>query len=323
MSKSKLLSDLRTEIRRRGYSYRTEQAYSNWIIRYVKFHNLTHPNLLNEEDIVSYLNYLANERNVASSTQNQALCAIIFLYKHVLKIQLEEFQGFKRAKKYKPLPVVLTEQEVKKVLDYTDGICGLIIRLMYGSGLRISEALRIRIKDLDFAYQQLLVRDGKGQKDRVTLIPESLLLPLREQVKRCRFLHQKDLKKGWGDTLLPGALARKYPNAPKEFEWQYLFPSKYRQTDPRTGKRHRYHLSTSKIQRAVKKAAHKAQLDKKITSHTFRHSFATHLLRNGYDIRTVQELLGHQSVETTAIYTHVLNKGGRGVKSPLDWPVPV
>ncbi len=318
MPKSKLLSDLRTEIRRRSYSYRTEQAYTKWVVRYVKFHNLTHPKQLNEKNVVAYLNHLANERNVASSTQNQALCAIIFLYKHVLNIQLEEFKEFKRAKKYNPLPVVLTEQEVKRVLSYTEGVTGLILRLMYGSGLRISEALRIRIKDLDFEYQELTVRSGKGQKDRITLIPDSLIIPLKEQVNRCKKLHAKDLKKGWGQTILPNALAKKYPNAAKEFKWQYLFPSKYRQKDPRTGIKHRYHLSTSKVQRLVKRAAYLAQIDKNVTTHTFRHSFATHLLRNGYDIRTVQELLGHQSVETTTIYTHVLNKGGRGVQSPLD-----
>lgn len=321
MPKSKLLSDLRTEIRRRSYSYRTEQAYTKWVVRYVKFHNLTHPKQLNEKNVVAYLNYLANERNVAASTQNQALCAIIFLYKHVLNIQLEEFKEFKRAKKYNPLPVVLTEHEVKRVLSNTEGVTGLILRLMYGSGLRISEALRIRIKDLNFEYQELTVRSGKGQKDRITLIPDSLIIPLKEQVNRCKKLHAKDLKKGWGETILPNALAKKYPNAAKEFKWQYLFPSKYRQKDPRTGIKHRYHLSTSKVQRAVKKASDAAQVDKKVTTHTFRHSFATHLLRNGYDIRTVQELLGHQSVETTAIYTHVLNKGGRGVQSPLDGPV--
>ncbi|MEX0721330.1 MAG: integron integrase [Balneolaceae bacterium] len=313
MPKSKLLSQLITEIRRRGYSYRTEQAYSNWVVRYVKFHNLTHPKDLDEAHLVQYLNHLATERNVASSTQNQALCAIIFLYKHVLDIQLDDLQNLKRAKKYKPLPVVLTEKEAHRILKEMHGVSGLIIRLIYGAGLRISEALRLRIKDLDFEYQQITVRSGKGTKDRVTMIPDILVGPLKEQVRKCQVLHQKDIERGWGATILPGALERKYPGINKDFAWQYMFPSKYRRKDPRSNFLHRYHLSTSKVQRAVKKAVKAANVSKKVTSHTFRHSFATHLLRNGYDIRTVQELLGHQNVETTAIYTHVLNKGGRGV----------
>jgi integron integrase len=267
---------------------------------------------------VDYLNYLAVERNVSASTQNQALCAIIFLYKHVLNKPLDVLENLKRAKKYKVLPVVLTENEVKRVLYYMDGIKGLIVRIMYGSGLRISEALHIRIKDLDFEYRQIIVRSGKGSKDRVTMMPEKLVHPLKHQVFLCKKIHKKDLDRGWGRTILPGALSVKYPNADREFGWQYLFPSNNRQRDPRTGIIHRYHISASTIQRAVKMAAKKASITKNVTSHTFRHSFATHLLRTGYDIRTVQELLGHQNVETTMIYTHVLNKGGHGVISPLD-----
>lgn len=318
MGNSKLLTSLRTEIRRRNYSYRTEQAYCNWVVRYVKYHKLTHPQKLNEKHVVNFLNYLATNRNVAASTQNQALCAIVFMYKHVLDIPLEKLENLKRAKKYKTLPVVLTEDEAKRVLFYMGGISSLIVRIMYGSGLRISEALRLRIKDLDFGYRQILVRSGKGAKDRITMMPEMLVQPLKSQVLLCKKVHNKDLSNGMGRTILPGALSVKYPNADHEFGWQYLFPSRNRQKDPRTGFVHRYHISETTVQRAIKIAVKKASIKKNVTSHTFRHSFATHLLRSGYDIRTVQELLGHQNVETTMIYTHVLNKGGFGVKSPLD-----
>lgn len=318
MGKSKLLTALRTEIRRLGYSYRTEQAYINWVKRFVYFHNLKHPKKMGETEVVEFLNYLATERNVAASTQNQALCAIIFLYKHILDEPLEELRDLKRAKKPQKLPVVLTEAEAGRIVNEMDGVPALVAKLMYGSGLRISEALRLRIQDLDFEYHQITVRGGKGEKDRVTMLPETLVVPLKKQAKKCAFLHKKDLKRGWGETLLPKALAVKYPNAGKEFKWQYLFPSKYRRKDPRSGFKHRYHISTTSVQRAVKRAVSKAMVNKKVTSHTFRHSFATHLLRNGYDIRTVQELLGHKNVDTTMIYTHILNKGGKGVKSPLD-----
>lgn len=318
MGKSKLLSALRTEIRRLGYSYRTEQSYTNWVKRFAWFHDLKHPKKMGETEVVDFLNYLATERNVAASTQNQALCAIIFLYKYILNEPLEKLRNLKRAKKPRKLPVVLTEAEAKRVLNELHGVSALVAKLMYGSGLRISEALRLRIQDLDFEYHQIMVRDGKGEKDRITMLPESLVIPLKNQVKKCAFLHKMDLKKGWRETSFPKALAIKYPNADKEFKWQYLFPSKYRRKDPRTGFKHRYHLSTTNVQRAVKRAANKAKVDKKATSHTFRHSFATHLLRSGYDIRTVQELLGHKNVDTTMVYTHILNRGGCSVKSPLD-----
>jgi integron integrase len=318
MGKSALLSALRTEIRRLGYSYKTEQAYTNWVKRFVHFHNLKHPKNMKEPEVVEFLNVLANEKNVAASTQNQALCALVFLYKQVLKHPLTELKDLKRAKKPQKLPVVLTESEAKRILNEMHGVPSLIAKLMYGSGLRISEALRLRIQDLDFEYYQITVRSGKGLKDRMTMLPESLAVSLKKQVKRCEFLHRKDLAIGWGEVLLPNALAVKYPNAGKEFKWQYLFPSKYRREDPRSGFTHRYHLSTTKLQRAIKKAAFRAKVEKKVSSHTFRHSFATHLLRNGYDIRTVQELLGHKNVDTTMVYTHILNRGGRGVKSPID-----
>jgi integron integrase len=318
MGKSKLLTALRTEIRRLGYSYRTEQAYTNWVKRFVYFHKLKHPKDMTEPEVVGFLNYLANEKNVAASTQNQALCAIVFLYKHILQQPLDELEDLKRAKRPQILPVVLTEMEAKRVLDEMHGVPALTAKLMYGSGMRVSEVLRLRIQDLDFEYHQITVRAGKGLKDRMTMMPEALVILLKKQVKRCEFLHKKDLAEGFGEVLLPNALSVKYPNAGKEFKWQYLFPSQYRRKDPRSGFKHRYHISTTKVQRAVKKAAFSAKVMKKVTSHVFRHSFATHLLRNGYDIRTVQELLGHKNVDTTMVYTHILNRGGRGVKSPID-----
>ena len=318
MASSKLLAALRTEIRRRNYSYRTEQSYCSWIIRFVRFHNLTHPVELDETHVVEFLNHLALQKNVASSTQNQALCAIIFLYKHVLQTPLGDLEDIKRAKKYKSLPVVLTEREVRQILSHLEGVEGLIVRIMYGSGLRISEALHIRVKDLDFEYRQIVVRSGKGAKDRITMMPDKLVQPLKKQRTFCRVVHQKDLKMGWGRAILPNALSIKYPNADRELGWQYLFPSTKRRKDPRTGIMHRHHISESTIQRSIKKAVWATSISKNVTCHTFRHSFATHLLRKGYDIRTVQELLGHQNVETTMIYTHVLNREGHGVISPLD-----
>lgn len=280
MGKPKLLSALRTEIRRLGYSYRTEQSYTNWVKRFVFFHNLKHPKRMAEREVVDFLNYLATEKNVAASTQNQALCAIVFLYKHILHKPLEDLQNLKRAKKPKKLPVVLTEAETGRILNQLEGVPALVTKLMYGSGLRISEALRLRMQDLDFEYHQISVRSGKGVKDRVTMLPETLVVPLKKQIQKCAFLHKRDLKKGWGETLLPNALAIKYPNAGKEFKWQFLFPSVYRRKDPRSGFKHRYHLSTTKIQRAVKRAAFTAGIEKRVTSHTFRHSFATHPVKS-------------------------------------------
>jgi len=318
MKAKKLLTRLREEIRRRNYSYNTEKTYSQWIVRFVKYHKYTHPKELNERDVVKYLNFLANELNVAASTQNQALSAIVFLYSHILKQPLLNLDELKRAKKPKRLPVVLTEQEAMKVINSMNGVHKLVISLLYGSGLRISEALRIRIQDLDLTYKQITVRDGKGLRDRVTMIPESILVQTSHQIQKVENLHNLDLENGFGETILPKALARKYPNAARETRWQYLFPSKKRSVDPRTGIRHRYHISQRDVRRSVRSAVKKHPIQKHVTPHTFRHSFATHLLSSGYDIRTVQELLGHKSVKTTMIYTHVLNKGGHGVKSPLD-----
>lgn len=318
MKKKKLIDQLKEEIRRRNYSYSTEKTYSQWIVRFVRFHNLTHPSELNEKDVVAYLNYLASKRNVAASTQNQALSAIIFLYEHILKTPLKRLQNLKRAKKPKSLPVVLTEKEALSIINSLEGVHHLVISLIYGAGLRISEALRLRILDVDFDYKQITVRNGKGLKDRVTMLPDSLITNLQSHIKKVTALHSQDLAKEFGETILPNSLAKKYPNAPSQLKWQYLFPSKIRRKEPRSGILHRYHISPKYIRSSVQKMAMENQIQKHVTPHTFRHSFATHLLKNGYDIRTVQELLGHKSVKTTMIYTHVLNRGGKGVKSPLD-----
>lgn len=318
MKKKKLLTQLKEEIRRRNYSYRTETAYAQWIIRYVRFHGLKHPAQLSEPHVVAFLNSLANQRNVAGSTQNQALSAIVFLYKNILKKPVENLDNLERAKTSTHLPVVLTESEALSVLARLDGVPKRVVSLLYGAGLRISEALRIRILDIDFGYNQMMVRDGKGQRDRITVLPESIQPDLVHHIQKVKNLHQIDLKKGFGETILPKALAVKYPTAAKEFKWQYLFPSKKRSVDPRSGVRHRYHISARNIRRFIRHAAKQYGIEKKVTPHVFRHSFATHLLKSGYDIRTVQELLGHKSVKTTMVYTHVLNRGGKGVKSPLD-----
>jgi len=318
MAKSKLLDSVREEIRRRNYSYRTEQAYVNWIIRFVKFCGIKHPKNIEEDEITAFLNYLANERNVAASTQNQALCALVFMYDHVLKDPMPLLKNLERAKKPARLPVVLTEKEVQDILRRLHGLPLLVVMLLYGSGLRISEALRLRILDIDFEYNQIAVRDGKGSKDRYTLLPVSVKGKLQAQVEKVKHLHRKDKKRGYGATLLPKALSRKYPGMENTLPWRYLFPSRRISTDPRTGLQHRYHISDTFIQRSVKKAVRASGIAKKVSCHTFRHSFATHLLMDGYDIRTVQELLGHKQLSTTMIYTHVINKGGKGVRSPID-----
>lgn len=318
MKKKKLLDRLKEEIRRRNYSYNTEKVYCQWVVRFVHYHNLKHPAVLQQTDVVRYLNYLANELNVAASTQNQALSAIVFLYKYILDQPLEHLNDLKRAKRPKRLPVVLTEKEAISVISSMNGVHKLVVSLLYGSGLRISEALRLRILDVDLEYKQITVRNGKGLRDRVTMIPEKIVPELSHHIRKVNNLHQRDLLQGYGETILPNALAKKFPSAAKELKWQYLFPSKKRNVDPRSGIRHRYHISQRHIRRSVRRASNKHNIQKHVTPHTFRHSFATHLLQNGYDIRTVQELLGHKSVKTTMIYTHVLNRGGRGVKSPLD-----
>jgi len=311
----KLIDKVRREIRRRNYSYSTEKHYCRWIIRFIRFHNLNHPENLEEKDIVKFLNHLALSQNVAASTQNQALCAIVFLYKDVLKSSIGDLDNLRRAKKPKHLPTVLSKNEVAVLLKHLDGIPHLVCSLLYGSGLRISEALRLRVQDVDFDYRQIIVRSGKGNKDRVTMLPEKLEEVLKLQIQKVKNLHQQDLAKGHGKTILPNALSRKYPDADALLAWQYLFPARMLRRDPRSGVRHRYHISPKKIQRTVKKAAREADITKKVSPHTLRHSFATHLLGNGYDIRTVQDLLGHKNLKTTSVYLHVLNRGGHGVKS--------
>lgn len=319
LMKSKLLQQIRQEIRRRNYSYSTEKSYCSWVIRFIRFHNLKHPINLNQKDITDFLNHLAIKDNVAASTQNLALCAIVFLYKDVLKSPIGNLTNLKRAKKPKNLPVVLSKEEVEIIFKYLHGVPLIVSSLLYGSGLRISEALRIRVKDVDFDYLQINVRRGKGNKDRITMLPDRVVNSLKEQVRKVKLLHEKDLALGYGRTLLPKALMKKYPDASAEFGWQYLFPSRLRRKDLVTGFYHRYHISARNIQRSLKKAAIQSGIVKKVSPHTLRHSFATHLLQNGYDIRTVQDLLGHKNIKTTSVYLHVLNRGGHGVKSPLDF----
>ncbi|MCC5940635.1 MAG: integron integrase [Balneolaceae bacterium] len=318
MAKSKLLQKLRMEIRRRNYSNNTEKSYCNWVVQYVRFHQVKHPAKMGEKEIIKFLNHLANDRRVAASTQNQALSALVFLYEHILKMPVGTLHQLKRAKKPKRLPVVLSEKEAKSILNQMSGVQKLVLGLIYGSGLRVTEALRIRINDIDFDYKQITVRNGKGLKDRVTILPDSIIPKLKEHIRKVKLLHESDLSKGFGRTILPKALAVKYPNADRLFYWQYLFPAGTRRIEQRSGIRHRYHISASELRIQVKQAAYKLNIPKHVTPHVFRHSFATHLLRNGYDIRTVQDLLGHKSLKTTSVYLHVLNRGGHGVKSPLD-----
>jgi len=315
---AKLLDRLREVIRLRHYSRRTEEAYVRWVIRFVRFHGLRHPEELDGSDIEAFLSHLATRRHVAASTQNQALNAIVFLYRNVLRKDVPELEEFVRAKKPRRLPVVLTKDEVARVLSHLEGTPFLVSSLLYGGGLRLMEALRLRVKDVDFAKSQVLIRDGKGGKDRVTVMPARIAEPLRLHLRSVRLLHETDIRAGFGAVHLPNALAIKYPNAPRAWGWQYVFPAPGRSRDPRSGEIRRHHLHESVVQKAVRRAVVRAGIDKPASCHTFRHSFATHLLENGYDIRTVQELLGHADVRTTMIYTHVLNRGGRGVHSPLD-----
>jgi integron integrase len=314
----KLLDLVRDEIRYRHYSIRTEQAYVQWIKRFIIFHNKKHPAQMGAKEIKEYLTYLAVKQSVSSSTQNQALNAIIFLYKDVLKQNVEDFSDFKRAKLPQKVPLVLNQLEIEKLFQNLDGVYFLIAKLLYGSGLRLLEALRLRIKDIDFTYKEITVRDGKGAKDRVTLLPVSAIEPLKLHLKKVRIIHRLDLTAGLGEVYLPDALERKYPKASKSWAWQYVFPAPRISVDPRSGKKRRHHLSESMVQKEIKNAVRKSEINKPATPHTLRHSFATHLLKSGYDIRTVQELLGHKDVKTTMIYTHVLNRGGLSVISPAD-----
>jgi integron integrase len=313
-----VLNQLRTEMRARHYSLRTEQAYAHWMRRFVTFHRLKSPRELGPEAVKEYLEFLAEERQVAASTQNQALNALVFLYEQVLGEPLGTIGDFTRAKRPRRPPVVLTREEVNRLLDALTSTSRLMAGLLYGSGLRLMECVRLRVKDVDFAQHQIVVRDGKGQKDRVTILPQRFQQPLREHLTRVKEQHDKDLAADFGRVYLWPALERKYPNAAREWIWQYVFPSSRLSVDPRSGKVRRHHIHENALQRAVTQAAFKVGLTKPVSCHVLRHSFATHLLEGGYDIRTVQELLGHADVSTTMIYTHVLNRPGLAVKSPVD-----
>ena len=314
----RLLDQVRGKIRLKHYSIRTEQAYVDWIKRFVLHFDKRHPNEMGAREVEGFLTHLAVKGKVAAATQNQAKAALLFLYREVLEQDLPWLENVERAKTPKRLPVVLTEHEVQALLARLKGTHWLVASLLYGSGLRILEALRLRVKDIEFSRSEILVREGKGFKDRVTMLPGVLAAPLKEHLEKVGDLHRQDVDEGYGEVYLPYALDRKYPNAGREWGWQYVFPSKNRSVDPRSGVVRRHHIQDQAIQRAIRQAVSDAGIVKPATPHTFRHSFATHLLTNGYDIRTVQELLGHKDVATTMIYTHVLNKGGRGVVSPLD-----
>lgn len=314
----KLLDRLRAAIRTRHYSYSTEQTYVHWCRRYILHHGKRHPADMGAAEVEAFLSHLAVDRHVSASTQNQALAALLFLYTHVLEIKLPWLDNLTRAKPSKRLPVVLSQQEVARLLRNVRGTEGLVIRLLYGTGMRIMEALRLRVKDVDFDRREITIRGGKGNKDRRVMLPDALredLLRVREERRRW---HDHDIACGLADVDLPDAIDRKYPRTRTEFAWQYLIASDHHSTDPRTGVIRRHHLHEDRIARAIKSALKAARIDKRASAHTLRHSFATHLLENGHDIRTVQELLGHVNVETTMIYTHVLNRGGKGVRSPLD-----
>lgn len=314
----RLLDRVRREIRVRHYSIRTESSYVDWSKRFIIFNDRRHPNELGASEVTAFLTHLAVERSVAPSTQSQAKSAILFLYRVVLNVALPWLDEVVAASNPRRLPVVLTVPEVRSVLEQMNGSVGLVCALLYGTGMRLLEGLRVRVKDIEFSRREILVRNGKGGKDRVTVLPENLIAPLQEQIAKARALHQRDLSEGFGTVWLPGALDAKYPGAPRQWGWQWVFPGSTRSADPRTGKVHRHHLNEASVQKAMSLAAKRAGIVKPCSPHILRHSFATHLLQSGYDIRTVQELLGHDDVSTTMIDTHVLNKGGRGVKSPLD-----
>lgn len=319
--KPKLLEQMREQIRLRHYSIRTESVYMEWVRRFIRFHNYRHPLEMGGPEVEAFLTHLAVRRDVSVSTQNQALSSILFLYQKVLHVELPWLENVVRAKRPQRLPVVLTRAEVSSVLSQLDGSMWLIANLLYGSGMRLMEALRLRVKDVEFARHEIVIRDGKGNKDRITMLPLTLAMPLKLHLERVRALHQQDLNEGFGVTKLPYALARKYPHAASDWGWQFVFPSKNRSEDPRSGNIYRHHVHEKTVQRAVRNAVRAVGLTKPATPHTLRHSFATHLLESGQDIRTVQELLGHADVKTTQIYTHVLNRGGLAVISPLDRPV--
>ncbi|MBL8399192.1 MAG: integron integrase [Candidatus Accumulibacter sp.] len=309
---------MRVQIRLRHYSKRTESQYVQWVKRFVLFHGKRHPREMGAPELEAFLSHLAVERHVASATRNQTLSALLFLYRQVFGIELPWLDERVRAKRPQRLPVVLTRGEVQRVLERMDGVYGLLARLLYGTGMRLMEVIRLRVKDVDFAQGEILIRDGKGAKDRVTMLPEGVSADLREHLQRRKLVFEDDLRAGKASVYLPDALERKYPAASTSWPWQYVFVAGSYSVDPRSGLERRHHLDEKLLQRAMKKAVVASGIDKPATPHTLRHSFATHLLDSGYDIRTVQELLGHADVNTTMIYTHVLQRGGRGVRSPLD-----
>lgn len=314
----KLLDQVRNRLRVKHYSIRTEQVYVDWIRRFIRFHDKRHPREMGAHEIETYLSHLAVQGRVSPSTQNQAKSALLFLYREVLELPLPWLDKVTQAKAPTRLPVVLTVSEVQAVLERLSGTHWLIASLLYGAGLRLMEAVRLRVKDIEFTQREIIVREGKGAKDRVTMLPESAIEPLKRHLAKVKALHARDLTTGFGEVYLPFALAKKYPNAAREWGWQYVFPSAKLSVDPRSGVTRRHHVDEKGIQRAMKQAVRDAKIIKPATPHTLRHSFATHLLLGGYDIRTVQELLGHSDVSTTMIYTHVLNRGGKGVVSPMD-----
>lgn len=314
----KLLDQVSDAIRIKHYSFRTEKTYVEWIKRFILFHNKRHPKEMGADEIQAFIAHLATERTVSASTQNQALSAVMFLYRHVLKKDVDIPSDSFRAQKSKTLPVVLTQQEALAVIKNMTGVAQLMTKILYGSGIRLAECLRLRVKDIDFGNRQIMVRDGKGEDDRATILPDSVIPPLEAHLKTVQAIHQKDLKDGFGETSLPYALSKKYPSAAKEWMWQYVFPASVRSVDPVSKRTKRHHLDPSVLQKAIRQSALSIGLTKPVTPHTFRHAFATHLLQSGYDIRTIQELLGHKDVKTTMIYTHVLQRGGLAVKSPLD-----
>ncbi len=314
----KLLDRVRAAARTRHLSIRTEEAYTQWVRRYVIFNGKRHPEEMGAAEIRAFLSHLATDQNVSASTQNQAMSALIFLYRTVLDIELGPLGEIVQARRPRRLPVVLTREEVARVLAELSGVHLLVAGILYGAGLRLLEALRLRVKDVDFERTEMVIREPKGGRDRVAVLPQKLVAPLRTHLQEVSRTHQRDLRDGFGDVLLPGALARKYPQAGRFWGWQYVFPSRKRSVDPRWGVVRRHHLNPSSVQKAVARAVRTAEIQKPASCHTLRHSFATHLLEASYDIRTVQELLGHRDVRTTMIYTHVLNRGGRAVRSPLD-----
>jgi integron integrase len=314
----RLLDRVREAVRVRHLSYRTEQAYIAWIRRFILFHDKRHPSSMGGAEVEAFLTHLAADRDVAAATQAQALAALLFLYRRVLGVDLPWLDGVVRARRPKRLPVVLTRTEVRRVLGHLRGDVWLVAALLYGSGLRLLEGMRLRVKDVDLERRAILVRDAKGQKDRVTILPEDLRVPLTEQLARVRERHEAALAAGCGGVELPHALARKYPRAHVEIGWQYVFPAAHPSRDPRDGSWRRHHLHEATVQRALRRALRDAGIEQPASCHTFRHCFATHLLESGYDIRTVQELMGHSSVRTTQIYTHVLGRGGNAVRSPFD-----